>query len=76
MMSSPDAQGYTILSASGGVYAYGDGVYFGAPAGQSYFAGETADSMALDATDAGYWILATNANIYAYGDAPYLGGGL
>ena len=41
-MSSHDVKGYTILSASGGVYAYGDGTYNGAPAGQSYFDGETA----------------------------------
>jgi hypothetical protein len=44
---------------------------FGSAAGQSYFAGQTATGMALDASGNGYWILSRGGGIYGYGDAPF-----
>src|SRR6202021_2816958 len=67
------SKGYWLLSNQGGVYSYGGAPFYGSAAGQSYFAGQTAVGMAVDAAGTGYWILSANGGIYSYGSAPFYG---
>lgn len=59
-----------ILTTDGGVFANG-GPFFGAPRGQSYFAGRTADYLEVRVNSGnypvGYTVVATSNERYSYG---------
>jgi hypothetical protein len=68
--------GYWVLSAAGGIYAEGTAAYDGGANGQTYFAGQSATSLAQSSDFGGYWILGNSGGVYSYGDAPFEGGGI
>ncbi len=74
--AAPSGNGYWIVSAAGGVYAYGAAGSFGSAAGQPYFAGQTAGGIAGTADGGGYYLVATGGGVYAFGNARYAGGGV
>ena len=65
IIGDPAGTGYWIVSAAGGVYAYGSAKSYGSAAGQSYFAGRTAIGMAADPAGTGYWIVPSDGGVYA-----------
>ena len=71
MASTPSGQGYWVLTAGGGVYAFGSAKHHGS----LMRAGVGSGGVKLRSTPSGkgYWILAGNGRIYAFGDARKLG---
>jgi hypothetical protein len=71
MASTPSGQGYWVLSASGGVYAFGSAKHYGSLARSGV--GAAGVKIRSTPSGKGYWILAGNGRIYPYGDAAKLG---
>ena len=71
MATTPSGQGYWVLTAGGGVYAFGSAKHHGS----LMRAGVGSGGVKLRSTPSGkgYWILAGNGRIYAFGDARKLG---
>jgi hypothetical protein len=67
----PDASGngYSVITQTGHVYAFGDAPYLGAPGPQS----SPITSAVATPSGRGYWILDGDGQVFAYGDAAYLG---
>ena len=72
MVPSTDGQGYFMVAADGGVFAFGDARYAGSCPGIGGCSGAAVDVMP-DATGNGYWLVTATGNVYAFGDAPNLG---
>jgi hypothetical protein len=72
--ADPAGTGYWIILTNGGVYSE-NAPYEGSAYDQSYFAGETAVSLADAPSGTGYWIMSDTGAIYSY-NAPYEGGGI
>jgi hypothetical protein len=64
-------QGYWMVAADGGVFAFGDARFLGAPAPGSL----NRPVVAIRPTPSGlgYWLVASDGGIFTYGDAPFLG---
>jgi hypothetical protein len=64
--ASPDG-GYSLLSESGGVYAYGSAGFYSSPAAT----GASSDDVAIQYTSdgKGYWVLQSDGGVLAFGDA-------
>ena len=72
MVPSTDGQGYFMVAADGGVFAFGDARYEGSCPGIGGCSG-SAVAVVPDATGNGYWLVTATGNVYAFGDAPNLG---
>jgi hypothetical protein len=70
MASTPDGHGYWLVSADGGVFAFGDAVFHGSMAGQPLVAKVV--GVAADPDSTGYWLAAADGGVFAF-DAPFLG---
>jgi hypothetical protein len=70
--STEDGRGYYLVSAKGGVYAFGDARFKGS-CGDLY-GGCPSQTRALvpDGTGRGYWLVLADASSEAFGDAPAL----
>ena len=64
-------QGYWMVAADGGVFAFGDAKFLGAPAPGSL--NRPVVAIRPTPTGLGYWLVASDGGIFAYGDAPFLG---
>jgi len=73
IVRNPKGPGYWLVSNQGGVYSYGGAPFYGSAAGQSYFAGQRAVGMVVDAAGTGYWIISAGGGVYSYGSAPFFG---
>jgi hypothetical protein len=69
--STPDGQGYWLVSADGGVFAFGDANYFGSMGGKHL--AEPIVGIATTPDGQGYWLVASDGGIFAFGDAPFAG---
>ena len=72
MVPSSDGNGYFMVAADGGVFAFGDAKFAGSCPGIGGCAG-TAVAVMPDQSGNGYWLVTTAGNIYAFGDAPFFG---
>ena len=72
--STPDGGGYWLVSADGGVFAFGDAAFHGSAMGLS----PTSAIVGLASTPdgSGYWEAAANGAVFAFGDAAYAGGSI
>ena len=70
MASTADGQGYWLVAADGGVFAFGDASFHGST-GNLHLTSPIA-GMATDVATGGYWIVAADGTVYAF-DAPFLG---
>jgi hypothetical protein len=75
MVPSHDDNGYFMVAADGGIFAFGDAKF----EGSCYdIGGCTQNGLAVavmpDATGNGYWVVSDLGSVYGFGDAPYLGG--
>ena len=73
MAGTPDAAGYWLVAADGGVFAYGDAAYAGSVPGQGITGQPGVVGVCPTPTGAGYWVVGSNGAVYTYGDATFLG---
>jgi hypothetical protein len=69
----PKRSGYWMLTTSGDIFAFGDAVGHGGPAGH-LSPGSIATHIEPTPDGNGYWVVSSRGDVYAYGDAPNLGG--
>jgi Bacterial Ig-like domain (group 3) len=72
IVPTSDGAGYFMVSADGGVFAFGDAHFEGSCPGIGGCQG-SAVSVIPDASGLGYWVVTSTGNVYAFGDAPYFG---
>ena len=70
MARTPSSAGYWLASSDGGVFAYGDATFLGAPGGN--LRRPIAD-LAATPSGKGYWVAGQDGGVFAYGDAPFVG---
>ncbi len=69
--ASADGQGYWLVAADGGVFAFGDAPFLGSEGGRKLawpVVGVTAS-----ADGQGYWLVAADGGVFSFGDAPFPG---
>jgi hypothetical protein len=71
MVATSDGQGYWLVSANGGVFAFGDAGFYDSMAGQPLSAPIV--GMAATPDDQGYWLVASDGGVFAFGDARFYG---
>ena len=69
--STPDGQGYWIVSADGGVYSFGTASFYGSMGGSNLAAPVVGIASTPDGR--GYWLVAADGGLFAFGDARYSG---
>ena len=69
--STPDGQGYWLVCADGGVFAFGDANFYGSMGGK-HLAAPIVD-VASTPDGKGYWLVASDGGIFAFGDAGFAG---
>jgi hypothetical protein len=72
MVPSHSGQGYFMVGADGGVFAFGDAVFNGSCPSIGGCSG-AAVAVMPDGTGNGYWLVTTTGHVYGFGDASYLG---
>ena len=65
------SQGYWLVAADGGIFAYGDAAFAGSHGGSPLNAPIV--GMAAGADGGGYWLVAADGGVFAYGDAAFAG---
>jgi len=71
MASTPDAKGYWLVAADGGVFSFGDAGAYGSMGGQRL--NQPVVGMAATPDGKGYWIVAADGGVFPYGDAAFRG---
>lgn len=71
ILSSPTGQGYGIVCSDGGVFSFGDFVFYGSAGGIKLNAPIVAAAMTV--TGKGYWLVGSDGGVFAYGDAGFYG---
>jgi len=63
--------GYWVAAPDGGVFTFGDAVFYGSVGGQKLNAPIL--GLAATPTGAGYWLLGADGGIFSFGDATFFG---
>ena len=71
MTSTADGQGYWLVAADGGIFAFGDAAFDGSMGGKPL--SRPIVGMTSTADGQGYWLVAADGGIFAFGDAAYEG---
>jgi hypothetical protein len=71
MAATPDGNGYWLVAADGGIFAYGDARFLGSMGGAHL--NKPIVGMAATPDGNGYWLVASDGGIFAFGDARFLG---
>ena len=71
MIPTLDGRGYWLIASDGGVFAFGDALFYGSAGGENLASPVTAAAGSY--LDGGYWLVDSNGQIYSYGDAKYEG---
>jgi hypothetical protein len=69
--STPDGQGYWLVAADGGVFAFGTATFDGSMGGRHLAAPIVGISSTPDGH--GYWLVASDGGLFAFGDAGFYG---
>ena len=69
--STPDGKGYWLVASDGGVFAYGNAVFYGSTGGQHLNAPIVGFATTPDGK--GYWLVAADGGVFSYGDATFYG---
>ena len=69
--STSDGRGYWLTSADGGVYTFGDAIFYGSMSGHPLAAPVRGIAATQDGT--GYWLLGQDGGVFAFGDAAFYG---
>ena len=71
MAPTPDAGGYWLVGADGGVFSFGDAQFFGSTGG--IHLNRPIVGMAPTPDGDGYWLAASDGGIFSFGDAQFFG---
>ena len=71
MAPTPDAGGYWLVGADGGVFSFGDAQFFGSTG--SIHLNRPVVGMAPTPDGGGYWLVASDGGIFSFGDAQFFG---
>jgi hypothetical protein len=71
MVATADGGGYWLVSANGGVFAFGDAGFYDSMAGRPLSAPIV--GMAATPDGRGYWLVASDGGVFAFGDAGFYG---
>jgi hypothetical protein len=71
MAATPDGHGYWLVAADGGIFSYGDAVFYGSTG--SLHLNQPIVGMAPTPDGHGYWLIAADGGIFSYGDAVFYG---
>jgi hypothetical protein len=71
MAMTPSRHGYYLVSSFGGVFSYGDAIWYGSIAGR-HLRTETV-ALAVTPSGKGYYLLTRAGNVFAFGDARFRG---
>ncbi len=69
--STPDGQGYWLAAADGGVFAFGDAVFYGSMGGKHL--ADPIVGIASTSDGHGYWLVASDGGLFSFGDAGFYG---
>jgi hypothetical protein len=71
MAATPDGGGYWLVASDGGIFAFGDGGFYGSTG--NIVLNEPVVGMTPGPQGQGYWMVASDGGIFAFGDAPFYG---
>ncbi len=71
--STPDGNGYWIVTQNGSVYPFGDAQSFGSLPGIGVKPSRPIIGLVTTSDDQGYWLIGGDGGIFAFGDAPFVG---
>ncbi len=71
MAATPDGKGYWEVAADGGIFAYGDAMFYGSTGAMTL--NQPIVGMAATPDGKGYWLVAADGGIFSYGDAAFFG---
>ena len=70
MAATPSGNGYWLVASDGGIFTFGDALFYGSTGGQPL--DKPIVGMAPTPTGHGYWLVASDGGIFAFGDARVL----
>jgi 3D (Asp-Asp-Asp) domain-containing protein len=68
---TPSGQGYWAVTATGGVYSFGDATFFGSLGGTPL--NQPIVGIAATGTGEGYWLASADGGVFSFGDAAFHG---
>lgn len=71
IQKSATGNGYRLVGSDGGVFDYGDAIFYGSFAGHALNAGMV--GIAHTGDDLGYWLAAADGGVFSFGDAAFHG---
>ena len=71
MAATPDGKGYWLVGADGGVFAFGDAVFYGSLGAMKLYGPIVAITSTPDGK--GYWLAALDGGVFSFGDATFYG---
>ncbi len=71
IVSTPNGQGYWLVDAKGGVFAFGNAGFYDSMAGISL--AQPVVGMSATPDGGGYWLVASDGGLFAFGDAQFYG---
>ena len=63
--------GYWLVASDGGIFAFGDAVFYGSTGAMTL--NKPIAGMSVTPTGKGYWLVASDGGIFAFGDAKFYG---
>jgi hypothetical protein len=74
MAAIPSGRGYILVGADGGVFTFGEALYFGSLPELGVVPNKPIVAAAVTPSGGGYWLAAADGGVFAFGDALYVGG--
>jgi hypothetical protein len=71
MAATPDGGGYWEAASDGGIFSFGDAMFYGSMGGPPL--NKPIVGMAATPDGGGYWEVASDGGIFSFGDAMFLG---
>ncbi|MGD0880904.1 MAG: hypothetical protein ABSB09_04980, partial [Acidimicrobiales bacterium] len=71
--TTPDGDGYWLVGADGGVFAFGDAVFHGSLPASEISPAQPIVGVATTPDGDGYWLVGADGGVFAFGDAVFHG---
>jgi predicted lipoprotein with Yx(FWY)xxD motif len=71
MAATPDGKGYWLVASDGGIFSFGDAMFFGSTG--AVVLNKPVVGMAATPDGKGYWLVASDGGIFSFGDAMFFG---